>query len=59
MNFSEWYSLVYRDWVHPLREPPSKHQAKIIEILDAIEEAEAAGDMVSLFEIEYIDCSGI
>ena len=57
MNFDKWIHLVYRDENIPMRTPPSKHQAKILEILEKIDLAKS-GIMVPLLEVEPISCIG-
>lgn len=58
MKFDKWYHLVYINTDIPIRNPPSKHQAKIQEIFDQISYAQETGVMVPLLEIEPISCIG-
>ena len=58
MDFDKWYHLIYLDENIPIRSPPSKHQAKIQEIIDAIKTAKEQHIMVPLLEVKFIDCSG-
>ena len=57
MKFDKWIHLLYLDEEVPIRDPPSKHQAKIVEILDKIEMAKS-GVMVPLLEVKPISCIG-
>ena len=57
MKFDEWYHLLYINTDIPIRNPPSKHQEKIQEILDKVEAAKS-GLMVPLLEVQFIDCTG-
>lgn len=57
MKFDEWYHLLYINTEIPTRGGRSKHQRKILEIFEAIEAAKS-GEMVPLFSIQSIDCTG-
>ena len=56
MNFDNWYQLLYLKPI-PIRNPPSKHQAKINEILQAIQIAKESRIMVPLLSVEPIECN--
>jgi NaMN:DMB phosphoribosyltransferase len=57
VDFAKWYHLLYINADIPIRNPPSKHQAKVAEVLDKIEMAKS-GDMDPLLCIQPVSCIG-
>jgi len=54
VEFETWIKLIYIDPEIPLRGGQSKHQRKILEIFNKIEDL----DLEGLLETQYIDCTG-
>lgn len=54
MEFETWKKLIYIDQKIPLRGGQSKHQRKVLEIFNKIEDQ----DLEGLLATKYIDCTG-
>ena len=58
MKLIRWLELGYINPNIPLKTPGSKHQRKIREIYNAIEQTKNTGDLEPILSINHIGCRG-